>query len=444
MATEIKAIKCPQCGSPQKTEIKPGSFRCASCQTDYFLDEDRLTIQHHHTFQPPAAPALGPSLSLPVRGVLAAVVLVLTAVGVWFVSGRNAVADGDASDLSSASGYQFYGRIEKTVPLAGSEGQPLMLVVASRSYNQPSDKAKNGPYATFYDPLTHKEIDTERLDVPAASSVEADARTFSDGRQYVIVNNTTLFAVDKAGPRLVEAGKQWFERQPALRAGVASLKFLPKPDGDGLALLTNDGKSLFYYPLVNRLYTKDELDAADDGLDNLLPGATLKTSYTFTNPTSDCEGTPVKLLQLKFKDNGGGPKHLCENVMCSHRETGIDPKTGASTYRNEDISSPEYYRITSYRDFTPGRLYFKPQFLYADAQRVLITTRATPAPEAPINLQCLDPATGQVRWTAPLDKNADPFELVAYKGGFLGSSGYGTAGSVVSTDGQVISRFELK
>ncbi|GAA4052625.1 hypothetical protein GCM10022409_44380 [Hymenobacter glaciei] len=446
MATEIKAIKCPQCGSPQKTEIKPGSFRCSSCQTDYFLDDDRLTIQHNHTFHLPAAPPPAARLSPLVRGVLAALAVGVAGAALRLVPGGTAVSDGGASDLSSASGSQYYGRIEKTVPLAGSEGQPVMLVVASQSYNQEGDKAKNGPYVTFYDPLKHKEIDTERLDVPAVSAVDVEARTFSDGRQYVIVNKTTLFVVDNAALKLVEAGKQWFERQPVLRAGLASMEFVPQSNGDGLALLTNDGKSLFYYPLVNRIYTETELDAADDGFANLLPGATLKTSYTFTNPTSSCKGTPVKLLQIKFKDNGGGPKRLCENVMCSQVSTGTDPNTGATAYRNEDISGPEYYRVTSYRDFTPGRLYFKPSFLYADAQSVLIASRATPAPEAPLNLQCLDPATGQVRWTAPLAKLGDPYvlELVACKGGFLGSSSYGTAGFVVSTDGKVISRFDLK
>ena len=55
MATEIKAIKCPQCGSSQKTEIRPRYYRCTSCQTEYFLDDDRRIVEHEVTYRPPAA-----------------------------------------------------------------------------------------------------------------------------------------------------------------------------------------------------------------------------------------------------------------------------------------------------------------------------------------------------------------------------------------------------
>ncbi|MEO8255300.1 MAG: hypothetical protein ABI554_13045, partial [Flavobacterium sp.] len=46
MAKTIKAIICPNCGSNQKTEIKPDYFVCESCKTEYYLDSDDIHIIH--------------------------------------------------------------------------------------------------------------------------------------------------------------------------------------------------------------------------------------------------------------------------------------------------------------------------------------------------------------------------------------------------------------
>ncbi len=47
MAKEIKAIQCPKCGSTRKVEIKPEFYRCSSCDTEYFLDNDDVVITHN-------------------------------------------------------------------------------------------------------------------------------------------------------------------------------------------------------------------------------------------------------------------------------------------------------------------------------------------------------------------------------------------------------------
>ena len=54
MAKNIKAIKCPNCGSVKKTEIKPDYFVCTSCDTEYFLDNDDINVNINHTPNPSA------------------------------------------------------------------------------------------------------------------------------------------------------------------------------------------------------------------------------------------------------------------------------------------------------------------------------------------------------------------------------------------------------
>lgn len=444
MATEIKAIKCPQCGSPQKVEIKPGHYRCENCQTDYFLDEERVTIQHHHTFAPPAAGPPAVRLSTGARAAIIAGVT-LAVVGLSVLNRHSAAVSPTAYPAMPAQ-QEFYGSVDKVVPLAGSAQQPLLLALTNRHYRLEGDQGKNGLYAKFYDALKQEELSTQQLKTGpvATTSADTDAREFSDGTLYVIANKAVLYRVDRATGQLVEAGKELFERQPALRAGVATVEFGYSSHGDGLTLLTNDGKSLFYYPIVNRIYTEDELDKAADGFDTLLPGAREKTYFSFTDPGIMCKGATVKLLKITSKDNGGGPKNVCENISCSQKDMGYDDATHQTIYKNMDLDEGDLtrYRVTAFHDLTPGRPYFKPQLLLANAQQVLISTHATAGEDSPLSLQCLDATTGRVLWTTPLAKEDEIHSLVACKEGFLGTS-YGRTGTLVGPDGKIIRHLQI-
>ena len=46
MAKSIKAIECPKCGSTQKTAVRPDVFRCESCGTEYYLDNDDINVNY--------------------------------------------------------------------------------------------------------------------------------------------------------------------------------------------------------------------------------------------------------------------------------------------------------------------------------------------------------------------------------------------------------------
>ena len=79
MAKEIKAIKCPQCGSTAKTEIKPNDYPCINCQTEYYLDDDDITVNYNHNYSyANANPALGAQKTKLVIAIAAIVFVILT------------------------------------------------------------------------------------------------------------------------------------------------------------------------------------------------------------------------------------------------------------------------------------------------------------------------------------------------------------------------------
>ncbi|WP_310392681.1 hypothetical protein [Hymenobacter sp.] len=439
MATEIKAIKCPQCGSPQKTEVKPDYYRCENCRTEYFLDNDRLTVHHTHAYLPPVVPPAPPRYAL-VGSVVVATVIIIAglAVSQWLrpPAARPRSPDARAA-LATDDGYSAFSKA--VVPLADDARQPVLLLLAARRYRNGGEQ--DGVYASFYDPVRKREIKTQRLAAGRQTGLATiAARVFSNGARYVIVNKTTIYEVDKAARALTNVGERLFQGQPALQAGVATVDFVEGTDGDGLSLFTNDGQNLFFYPLINRTYTAEELHRADGGFGTLLPGATAKTYYAFTAAGADCPGK-IQLLEIKYLDNGGGPKDLLETVPCTRRNLGFDPATNRDAYQTEllgDAAKAEG-RITAFRDLTPDRRYFAPKVLYSDAERLLISCYASADPQAPLSLQSLDPATGRIQWTTPLPGRDELLRVSPCSAGLLAATSQG--GVLLTATGKIISQF---
>ena len=58
MATRIKAIKCPHCGSSNHRQIDEKRFVCNNCGTEFFLDDDDINININHYNHNSDAPLL--------------------------------------------------------------------------------------------------------------------------------------------------------------------------------------------------------------------------------------------------------------------------------------------------------------------------------------------------------------------------------------------------
>lgn len=65
MAKNLKVIKCPNCGSVKKIEIKPDYFLCQNCDTEYVLDDDDININLNHAPNPQQSQAQGLKNNIP-------------------------------------------------------------------------------------------------------------------------------------------------------------------------------------------------------------------------------------------------------------------------------------------------------------------------------------------------------------------------------------------
>jgi len=160
MAKQIKAIQCPKCGSPQKTQLQLDTYRCDSCGTEYFLDTDAITLNVRQL--PPVAPPRPAMAPVPARNIRWALILagtvLLWSLGAYLWEHHQRVATTELQpDLLMT------GRLERESPSAwrsaesalvpGAGGQPLLVLAGGHTV--PGQYTYTATVA-FYDARTGK------------------------------------------------------------------------------------------------------------------------------------------------------------------------------------------------------------------------------------------------------------------------------------------------
>lgn len=443
MSKQLKVIKCPQCGSTQNTEIKPDYFRCSSCGTEYFLDSDDININHNYNYNKPVVTPVKNAKRVTL--VILAVVFIFLIIGILvnlFSSKTTSSTTYNSNNTQPVVITKFSVFHSATALFINGNGQPVILLTAQRNYY--SGNEANGFYISFFDAQKNKEISSKLLQATNNNSVMSDisSRTFSNGDVYFIINKSKIYKADKNNLSVGDVSASLFKSQPELQSGIATIEFVYENYGDGLTLLTNDGKSYTYYPLVDKLYNKDGLYKAENGFATLLPGASEKSYYVFTRQGFDYPDEKLQLLKITYKDNAGGPQNILSAPSWQKDYGGSGIFTERDPYQKILISktSMQYSRVISYKDVTPGRLYFEPDVLMFDNNNVLITSKANASPDAQLNLQSLDANTGAVNWTLPLN-GIKPEKAISFTDGFV-MMDYSSV-MVVNKHGLLVKQYKL-
>lgn len=427
MAKQIVAIQCPKCGSTQKTEIRPDTFRCDNCGTEYYLDNDDININIRQVPDPVPQPA-------PVRTDRMRLIRLLVALGmgsivllflvVHFMEGNRPPGTVALVPSYQEPAEQPSWSDANTALLPGAGGQPLLVVVGRRQVSR-----KELPKLTvgFYDARTGAARQFIALPGKApTTAVEIKLKQLSDGTLYGFCENAA-YQLNAAPPGVRDITATLQAGQPALASGIATIE--PGPgDDDALRVFTNDGHNLNLYPLIRRTYPNGEQWSTAHGFGTLRPGSPVRTAFKFSRVTVDYPDAPTQLITYQYRDNGGGPK-AAPNFQWQEDYGGSRFFTGAAPLGKRLITPSDMAqsRVLSFRDFTPGRHYFNPDLLYSDADYVLLVLQATAAPNSPRLVQALDARTAAIRFSTPLPADASaPDMALRYPGGFIIGSRYTT------------------
>lgn len=417
MATEIKAIECPKCGSTQETEIRPKFFRCENCGTEYYLDTGDINI---NVQQVPVLMATTPAVpAKPGVGVLGALMLMM--LGMTLLSGIAHLINSFTDNSKAGSGVATNSRPAynwqptQSWLYLGPNGKPMLFQVGKRSY---PTNAQDSVYTVFSDAFTGQALRSRPLLVDAQSAY-FEFKQFTDGELFMLMNRTTMYQVSKAALTVEDVTKSLFAGVPELANGIASIESSSDDFGDGFGVVTNDGRSYGYFPRVNGLF-KDGFFAAEDGFKHLKPSTTVHTGFAFTRLSTTYPDERPQLIKYSYRDNNGGPSNTPAfqweyDYRNSDRFAKDDPRLKVLLTAQEQAAS----RVSSFEDFTPGRLYFGQHLLYSDEDYVLLAFQPTAAPASPVQVQCLNAQSGSIVFTLPLPQGGGTKQVVRYADGFM-------------------------
>lgn len=430
MAKETKVIKCPQCGSTAKTELKPDFYRCNNCHTEYFLDDNDVNINYNYNYNHNLNSPFSNDSGKKVVKVIAIIVGVFIVLSL-LINVISAIFSSPTASTTASTYSVRTADVEETGFSASRYGAdlftqlgsnaPVLIVAEDRRYKAKSEEQKDGVYIAFYIPDKGL-VGEHKVEGKDVSTSDIKFRSFSDGNLYVIANKSILYLVDKSTLKLKEAGKKFFSAKEELQVGVATMEFIYEENGDGLVLLTNDGKKLYYYPLVQKLYTENKYYEAKKGFASLLPGAKDKVIHVFTRKSSDYPEDKLQLIKLRYKDNGAGPKDLVDNPSWGKDYGGSGIFTDRDPYKKVLFSDyiKQADRILDWKDLTPGRLYFEPKVMFDEGSSLLISFKPDANPNSGYKLQQVNNQTGAVEWTVDESKGSEIDKMMRYKDGFIG------------------------
>ena len=387
MPTEIKAIKCPQCGSADKTALGENHYQCKKCGTEYFLDNDDIHIivsQDNGTNSYTNWNAKKPISTWKVLvfvGVMLAVFFCIFLIFV-FTSGNNNVS-------SYVNSYGMKGGPEMATPIV-VKGKPYILVL-SRDISYSPDKNKDIDYFTFMDATLGKVVKSEKFTGLNVNSSNLSGVTFADGKTY-ITDKQKIFEVDNDDMNLQDVTTSMFAGDSLYASGIASVEI------DNIyncfKIMTNLGQQYYYYPIVKKSHLADSKIYKIEK--TVQPNATDTTVFNFTEKTFDDDPINDKveeheLLKIKYKYNNGD----VQRAFISPRWMSIN------NYEYPVFDNSEF--LVSYTNLTPGRLYFNPKIACQDTNYLLIAVSATAAENSTISLQRINTQTGALMWSLPIE-----------------------------------------
>ncbi|MBF9220453.1 hypothetical protein [Hymenobacter ruricola] len=251
MAKTIRPIRCPQCGGTQNTLLAPGLFRCANCQTEYYLDSDDVTVHVRHHFPgPPAPPAGRPPLSWGQRVAIGLCALVGAGAVFWLVFLIIGLDQPQQPNAPAApvAGLTFY---PTNYVYADARQQPVYVTLRTTEAHGDSTTWA----AVFFDPRTGNVRREQKLPALGNSPEEHlfSWHTFPGGRVFVL-GHRRLYQVDTRANQLADVTQTLLADQSAASSGIAQYSF--DTSHEALCALTNEGQTLYYLPATGQTFTE--------------------------------------------------------------------------------------------------------------------------------------------------------------------------------------------
>lgn len=414
MATKIKAIKCPQCGSEKHEQLDEKRYRCKSCGTEFYIDDDdiNINVNHHYEYQSQSSSSLNKLLS---SGTKIGIVAMLAPVAIVFILFYSALTtDHSKSGFLGMSDDAISVRDDyKSVRLIVYNGRPCYFYILNRDfslgYGDDNPKYVDGYYYGFRDVESGK-ILKERLLFSEKELRDHNFRVNFDQspplffyqahRYFSILNDKSIYEMDPKTLTYTDVSKTLFKGKEAMNVGISEVKYLDRDYGEGFIINNNLSATYYYFPATNRLYTEEAFKYARELTPNQLNGEKRDTTYLELQEENVSEtsskGGMLRLWKIHAKFHLGDPQDF-----------------GFYNWIQKTFTQERGERLVSATPLTSWFTGFGGKILYRDSNYIFITFRPTISEDASSVFQLHD-AYGNTLWTQALNKFSEFRSVMLY------------------------------
>lgn len=379
MAKTIKAIICPNCGSNQKTEIKPDYFVCESCQTEYYLDSDDIHIIHTNNPAQKSPAPQNPNFSKNAR----IFGLVLSFLVLFLLFSNVFSSSSNSSTIPTASAQADLDDEEMVVSATKNNELLFVTVGIERTGNYENRKEKA---VVYYDNPEGKNVKKQELNLSIPknkASSPFEIKYFSNGDCYIIFNYKKVYKLNPDAMNLKEVSQDLFHASEFAN-GIAKIE--KDYAEDAFKIQTLDGKLFYYFPIIDQVITTEEYYQKE----RKIPARAINTTdYQLMTNTSNSSSKLIKYVRLK---EDGYPAS----------EVYFDEKDDKIVVRYRTAN------FVSFEPFLPDRIFFDAKIIGEDKEQLIIRFTIDGAPNSSNQIQALDKETGKIRWSfdcSPLDRH---------------------------------------
>ena len=402
MSTKIRPIKCPNCGSEKHVQLGDKLYRCKSCGTEYFLDDDDITVHVKHHFDNGGFSSFNGNSNVSITSIakVFAIIGVITFFLLFMIIYGLRSSSPSVSSRDSISVEDTYRAI---VPVKYN-GRVCFFYLTNRSFSNwySDDKTPlTGYYYGFIDPDSGKVLadklfisddDARKIGMTAFHMLEIQYLN-QVKKWYITIPSQFILEIDPQTLMLKNVTKTIFAKKKAMSSGISSVEFISDTYedhastagvGEGFKVTNNLAETYYYFPATDRLYTKDAYEFAQQLPASELNGEVKDSVFYILDRKEASESSSQKSLnrlwRIRFMYHLGDPQDA-----------------GYFLYGVTDSPRGDK-RMISHNAITDWFTGFNSKIDYQDSKYILIEYNASISEDAPTILQ-LRNTNGVILWT---------------------------------------------
>lgn len=405
MSTKIRPIKCPNCGSEKHVQLGDKLYRCKSCGTEYFLDDDDITVHVKHHFDNGGFSSFNGNSNVSITSIakVFAIIGVITFFLLFMIIYGLSSSSPSVSSRDSISVEDTYRAI---VPVRYN-GRVCFFYLTNRSFSNwysDDETPPTGYYYGFIDPDSGKVLadklfisddDARKIGMTAFHMLEIQYLN-QVKKWYITIPSQFILEIDPQTLTLKNVTKTIFSKKKAMSSGISSVNFISDTYedhvstsgvGEGLKVVNNLAETYYYFPATDRLYTEDAYNYAKELPISELNGEVRDSVFYILERKDASENSSQtsqnKLWRIRFMYHLGDPQDAGYFLY------------GMENKRGDD-------RMISHNPITGWFTGFETLIDYQDAKYILIEYKNSISKDAPTVLQ-LRNTNGVVLWTHSLE-----------------------------------------